>query len=134
MSDLSKSLRTRVWQKTGGKCWYCGKDLVHVNRETTQSVPVEYWFTIDHATPVNCGGNHKIENLLPCCRSCNSAKSEMTVEEFRATRIRKRLCIPTFTPDQIAYLLSIGVTLPEITPGPADLFFAERETTDAIEF
>jgi len=30
--------------------------------------------TIDHIVPLAKGGTHEIENLLPCCRFCNSSK------------------------------------------------------------
>jgi 5-methylcytosine-specific restriction endonuclease McrA len=31
--------------------------------------------TIDHVVPLAKGGTHEIENLLPCCQSCNSSKN-----------------------------------------------------------
>ena len=42
--------------------------------------------TLDHAIPVARGGRHAVGNLLPLCRSCNSAKGTKTWVEFRAAR------------------------------------------------
>lgn len=38
--------------------------------------------TLDHKIPLIRGGTHIIENLLPACEPCNSAKSDMKYEVF----------------------------------------------------
>ena len=40
--------------------------------------------SFDHATPLARGGGFTLENLLPCCLSCNTAKGVLTADEFRA--------------------------------------------------
>jgi 5-methylcytosine-specific restriction endonuclease McrA len=49
-------------------CFYCG-----VNGPST----------IDHVIPLNKGGTHAIGNLVACCKSCNSAKKDKFIVEWR---------------------------------------------------
>lgn len=63
--------RLQIYQKTNGHCSYCGKLL-----------PIDTW-VVEHMNPkIKLGGNN-IDNLTPSCHSCNSAKRQRTVEEFR---------------------------------------------------
>lgn len=71
-------IRDTVWAKSGGACWYCGDDLKPFST-----------FSIDHVTPVAAGGSNHIDNLVPCCKRCNSKKGDRHVEVFRL------LCFPS---------------------------------------
>jgi len=51
------------------RCAYCG---------------CEAKLTADHAIPLSRGGSNFIENIVPACLSCNSAKRDRTAEEFLA--------------------------------------------------
>lgn len=69
--------RKAVWNKSGGKCWYCGETLK------------PRWH-VDHFLPLNrVGGNIRnperdvLDNLVPACPSCNIMKSDMDIETFR---------------------------------------------------
>lgn len=75
-----------VWNKTDGRCWYCGERLIKADPAQHGIDHKRRWYTIDHATPRSRGGSSEIENLLPCCNYCNGKKGDMTVEEYRATR------------------------------------------------
>lgn len=72
------SVRSAVWEKSGGLCWYCG----------IQTIPWKT-FCIDHLIPQSSGGSSMMENLFPCCRWCNSVKSNGDLEQLR-THLRKR--------------------------------------------
>ena len=60
--------RAVVWEKTNGRCWYCGK----------QTNP---WrdFCIDHVID----GLDTIENVVPCCSTCNRRKSNKGLDYLR---------------------------------------------------
>lgn len=75
------SFRQIVYEKCDGRCGYCGDFLIDGK------------FQIDHIEPKrrykhNYGeiiirGGDSIDNLMPCCISCNSCKSDLSVESFR---------------------------------------------------
>lgn len=56
------------------KCYYCGKTLKCEE------------LTLDHYYPKNHGGISITNNLKPCCKSCNSMKSDLTSEQFERLR------------------------------------------------
>ena len=56
-----------VLEKFDHSCVYCG------SKES---------LTIDHLVPVSKGGLHRIDNIVPACRSCNTAKNARSAEEF----------------------------------------------------
>jgi 5-methylcytosine-specific restriction endonuclease McrA len=53
-----------------GRCAYC--DL-------------RDWLFVEHVTPISRGGGTTIDNCLPACKSCNSAKQDRTIEECLST-------------------------------------------------
>ena len=67
---MDKSKREKVWDKTGGYCYYCGKKLDPNNWE------------IDHKIPKSRGGTDALDNLVPCCPECNDEKGDMTDREY----------------------------------------------------
>lgn len=81
--------RKKIWDKSGGKCWYCGADL-----------PEKGWHR-DHFLPVVRQNGQQIEerdaidNLVPACAPCNLFKCVFSIEELRyeisqqVTRARK---------------------------------------------
>lgn len=57
-------------------CYYCGEDC-------GLSVPgYQKDITIDHKTPLSRGGDHDIDNMVICCRQCNSLKERKTEHEY----------------------------------------------------
>lgn len=70
-SPAALKKRQTIFNKTGGKCAYCGSP---VDLDTFQA---------DHANSAYNGGGSGIANLLPCCGACNPRKGHRDVEEFR---------------------------------------------------
>ncbi|NCC52995.1 MAG: HNH endonuclease [Spartobacteria bacterium] len=77
---MKKSERKEVYDKTKGRCAYCGCDL-----------PENGWH-LDHVNPIFRGrddvkyvlkGADHVDNALPACARCNRWKATMTVDEFR---------------------------------------------------
>ncbi len=62
-------LKTLVWDKTNGICYYC-KTKLHPFRN----------YQIDHFIPKSKGGSEDLENLFPSCISCNMHKGNRPVE------------------------------------------------------
>lgn len=79
---FKKGQREIVFNKYNGKCAYCG---IKLNNDS---------FTIDHIEPKFRGyrddqlkrkrGQDIIDNYNPCCLSCNSSKSTLTIENWRS--------------------------------------------------
>ena len=73
-----KPERKAIWNKSEGKCWYCGTELNEKN-----------WH-VDHFEPINRVGGEimnperdTFENKVPACPSCNIMKTNMNIESFR---------------------------------------------------
>ena len=63
--------RSRWWQQktSTGTCWYCGLPVGFKN------------LTMDHVIPLSRGGRSTKDNLVPCCKACNTKKkSSLPVE------------------------------------------------------
>jgi hypothetical protein len=67
-----QKLRTKVWFKSKGHCWYCGCHLY------------DKW-EIDHFEPKRNYPEKKgdFDNLVPSCIPCNRFKTTFTIEDFR---------------------------------------------------
>jgi 5-methylcytosine-specific restriction endonuclease McrA len=52
--------RRAVFARDGGRCQYCGRAAE----------------SIDHVIPRSRGGEHTWENVVACCRRCNTSKSD----------------------------------------------------------
>lgn len=63
-----KDQRLRVLKRDGYICAYCGLDANQV----------------DHIIPRKDGGTHDLDNLVACCKSCNSKKGALSEGVFLA--------------------------------------------------
>ncbi|MHB8243891.1 MAG: HNH endonuclease [Acidimicrobiales bacterium] len=64
--------RRAVFVRDGHRCQYCGAQAEN----------------IDHIVPRSRGGTHSWENVVACCRRCNTGKEDRLLEEsgFRLSR------------------------------------------------
>lgn len=75
--EKAKALRkTRWWQQktSKGVCFYCEK-----------KVPFRQ-LTMDHILPLSRGGRSSKDNLVPCCKKCNTLKKSMMPIEWEELR------------------------------------------------
>ena len=63
-AQISKDEWLHIMGMFDWRCFYCDDVLTKENR------------SIDHIVPLSRGGKHRVSNLLPCCRSCNSSKND----------------------------------------------------------
>lgn len=75
---ITKEMKKAVWEKTGGRCWYCGFMTVSRGIGNYREEP-----NIDHQQPCSRGGETRIENLVLACAQCNMEKRLSNVDEFR---------------------------------------------------
>jgi hypothetical protein len=68
---ISPKTKATVWARTRGRCWYCGVDTNPFDD-----------FCIDHVVPLVRGGTDSVDNLAPCCRSCNAIKGIRLTDEW----------------------------------------------------
>lgn len=79
--ENNKSDRLRIWNKTNGHCWYCGRELVL--EEGTGDRQCINTFTVDHLIPLSRSGRDEISNKVPACFRCNKRKANRTLDEYR---------------------------------------------------
>lgn len=120
-----KPLRRLVWDKTEGRCWYCGCHLAHA---ATGGGAIEQ-FCIDLVVSKAQGGASDAANSVPSCRSCRSMKRQRDIEEFRCYVTCHRHGIPSFTAKQLDWLAAAGfpvrARIKELAGG--ETFYFERE-------
>ena len=75
--DLSKE---QVRTLTKSPCYYCGEEPKQVKFNTRQSTPYVY----NGMDRVNNDIGYTFTNSVPCCKICNTAKMDRTLEEFLA--------------------------------------------------
>lgn len=61
--------RENVYRRDNYECVYCGSS--HIKS-----------LTLDHVIPQSKGGENAWDNLVTACRSCNSEKADLTLEEY----------------------------------------------------
>lgn len=80
-------LRAAVRERDGDHCRYCGREVNWLDRKSIAGA------TYDHVDPA---GPNDLDNLVVCCRSCNSIKRGRTPEE---AGMRLLPIQPTSNPD-----------------------------------
>lgn len=77
----TKDQQRRIWDKTKGRCCYCGEKV---------NPFIKNGYTYEHVDPQANGGGNGQENLMPCCKSCNSQKKDKTLGDYRRWLAKKR--------------------------------------------
>lgn len=81
--------RALVLEKTNGFCAYCGtyltKEIYHIDHVIPKRrYSGTYRQLVERGIyPKYEIGSDHIDNLMPCCQSCNSCKRDSSLEEFR---------------------------------------------------
>ena len=108
---LSKDMRREVYEMYGGHCAYCGREIDIKDMQ------------VDHIQSIYLGGEDKLSNYCPACRSCNFYKSTMSVEGLREQlglivgRLEKML----------TFRLALAHGLIQLTGRPVKFYFEENE-------
>jgi 5-methylcytosine-specific restriction endonuclease McrA len=72
-----------IFRRDEFRCKYCGKS----------SIEDDIQLTLDHIRPQTMGGTHTADNLVTCCKKCNSVKKDLVdeklIERIRASIIKK---------------------------------------------
>lgn len=72
---LTKNTRIiYLYEKQEKKCYYCGQNL-WLGDDVIEC-------NIDHKQPTSRGGKDTIDNVVLSCTPCNSAKANLTEDEF----------------------------------------------------
>ena len=72
--------RREIWNKSSGKCWYCGCDLPEKGWHADHFKPIRRnWWENSCLNPEN----ENVKNKVPTCASCNIQKGSLSVEQFR---------------------------------------------------
>ena len=61
--------RENVYRRDNFECVYCGNSNIKT-------------LTLDHVIPQSKGGKDSWDNLVTACRSCNSEKADLTLDEY----------------------------------------------------
>lgn len=73
--------RQAIWNKSGGKCWYCGCELPEKGWHADHFEPMRRnWWDGSSMHPERDNDDNKV----PACASCNHQKGSLPLESFRA--------------------------------------------------
>jgi len=84
--------RRAVFARDGGCCQYCGRSAE----------------SIDHVIPRSKGGPHSWDNVVACCRRCNTYKGDRLLKDC-SLKLRNRPTVPT----QYVWVKVAAGTVPE---------------------
>lgn len=95
INPVWRATHRRYLQARSPFCHYCGIGLItwkdrsvsppNAHYHVTDSIAFGY-ATLDHLTPLACGGEDTEANLVLACSCCNKAKSDMPYLKFLQLR------------------------------------------------
>lgn len=71
---IGKAVRQKVYEKYGGRCSYCGREIAYKDMQVDHFMAKRGWSE---------DGSDDISNLMPACRMCNHYKRANSLEVFR---------------------------------------------------
>jgi 5-methylcytosine-specific restriction endonuclease McrA len=74
-----------LYEKTGGRCYHCGKHIVWKNYGSVRSRGA---WEVDRSNPRARRGTNQFSNLVPSCITCNREKGVQTSRQFGSLRLR----------------------------------------------
>lgn len=80
----------RAKQKSNGAYLISAKEISDLYKKPCFYCGSYQQIELDHVTPISRSGTHSIGNLVPACRLCNRAKSNLFIMEWRLGRKAKR--------------------------------------------
>jgi 5-methylcytosine-specific restriction endonuclease McrA len=83
-SWIARSTRFAIYHRDGFRCVYCRK----------QHAADGEGLTLDHIEARGHGGNHKPENLVTACLSCNSRRQHKKLRKPTLERLRRLAARP----------------------------------------
>lgn len=96
--------RLAIGERDGWRCFYCDEELT--------------WgtLTIDHIVPRSQGGSNSINNMVSCCKACNTRKSSTDPAVF----LRRKMGLPEWKSESFAALLVMVETPTDTSSGTQD--------------
>jgi 5-methylcytosine-specific restriction endonuclease McrA len=71
--------REKIYDKTNGYCYYCGKKLAFTNYGIHGAKGA---WEVEHSNPKSQAGTEYLRNLNPACIGCNREKGPRTRKQF----------------------------------------------------
>lgn len=75
MRESTSSKKDRIIAKKGNRCYICGRRLYS---PTEKEYDGTNEFTLDHKVPLFKGGTNALDNIFPCCNTCNGLKGDFS--------------------------------------------------------
>lgn len=129
---ITEETRSEIFEKTNGKCHYCGKILSFENRLRSGRAAWE----VEHMRPRAKGGTDHLNNLVPACWECNISKGTSparthmfavsAIKALRGSRRRWRIAGQALLPAAVVagltylYLKKSGPTEEQLAQLPKD--------------
>lgn len=122
-----------ILKKTNNKCAYCGCDILQWQDyyDLLDSHKHKYEIAqIDHIHSKFNGGEDHPDNLIGCCKTCNSRKGKRNIEDFRMYYRRLQNNVPSFTDIQLEWLIKHTNYLEYMNTLPCVIFHFEENKNE----
>ncbi len=81
---MNKKKRQLVYDKFGGRCAYCGREIAYKDMQVDHKDPLFRNDTDEQLAKAGIKrGTDDLDNLMPSCRRCNFRKGTLTIDQFR---------------------------------------------------